>query len=293
MVCSGVPFWLTRRRNRKAAEEGLPLTEAVKGVGHGFTAAGSLVHFMARWRVFTVPIVAVLAIGAVIGWTQVESGFRLEDFYSSNTDLVKSLAKVETHLGQSASGPTYIYVEGDLTSPDALLAMEGAILKIDEADGDGSIVLIRDFDDNLDVGLNAASLVRLTLASPAAVEAIGVSLTDTNGDGLPDDPAQVAAIYDFIVENGIPGEGGSLLLRPDQVQRALYVDGDTQATLILVNVPSITDEANITEVRTTLEDEAAGLETTLSALGPVELVAVSGGGILTADTPFPHSRVRC
>jgi len=73
-------------------------------------------------------------------------------------------------------------------------------------------------------------------------------------------------------------------LRPDQVQGALYVGGDTQATLVLVNVPSITDEANITEVRTTLEDEAADLETTLSALGPVELVAVSGGGILTADT---------
>ncbi len=280
----GVPFWLTRRRNRKAAEEGLPLTEAVKGVGHGFAAAGSVVHFTARWRVFTVPIVAVLAIGAVIGWTQVESGFQLEDFYSSNTDLVKSLGKVETHLGQSASGPAYIYVEGDLTNPDALLAMEGAILKMDEADGEGSIVLIRDFDDNLDVGLNAASLVRLTLASPAAVEAIGVSLTDANGDGLPDDPAQVAAVYDFIIENGIPGEGGILLLRPDQVQSALYVDGDTQATLILVNVPSITDEANIAEVRTALEDEAAGLETTLSALGSVEIVAVSGGGILTADT---------
>ena len=283
----GLPFWLTRRRNLKAAGEGRELTEEVKGAGHGFTAAGSLVHFVARWRVFTVPVVVVLAILGVIGWTQVDSAFEIKDIYSSETDLVKSLDKVETHFGSSASGPAYIYVEGDLTNPEALRTMEGVLADLDSADAEGRIELIRDFDGDLEIGFNAASLVRGALASPAARDAIGaagVALTDADGDGLPDNSEQVAAVYEFIVQNGIPGEGGRALLRPDQVQGSLYVDGDTQGTRLEVYLPEVFDDDNVLDTRAILEDEVTELETDLAAFGPVEMVALSGGAILTQNT---------
>jgi predicted RND superfamily exporter protein len=283
----GLPFWLTRRRNRRAAEAGVPLTDEVKGAGHGFTAAGSLVHFVARWRVFTVPVVVVLAVLGVIGWTQVESAFDLKDLYSSETDLVKGLDKIGTHLGQSASGPAYIYIEGDLTSPEALLTLEGVVADLDSIEAEGRIELVRDFNGNLEAGLNAASLVRGALASPAAVEAIGatgVSLADANRDGLPDSADQIAAVYEFIAENGIPGEGAHALLRPDQVQGALYVDGNTQATRLEVYLPKIFDDENVLETRAVLEEKVADLETELAAFGPVEMVALSGGAILTQNT---------
>ena len=83
-----VPFRLTRRRNRAAAEAGRALTEEVRGAGHGFVAAGTLVHFLARWRVFTLPAVAVLAVLGLVGASQVGEGFEIRDFYSSDTDLI-------------------------------------------------------------------------------------------------------------------------------------------------------------------------------------------------------------
>ena len=71
-----LPYRLTRRRNQRAADAGRPLTDEVKGAGHGFKAAGTVVHFLARWRVFTLPAVAVLAVFGIIGASQVETRIR-------------------------------------------------------------------------------------------------------------------------------------------------------------------------------------------------------------------------
>ena len=62
-----IPIWLTRRRNNRAEAKGRPMTDEVKGAGHGFRAAGTVVHFLARWRVFTLPAVALLGIVGIFG----------------------------------------------------------------------------------------------------------------------------------------------------------------------------------------------------------------------------------
>ncbi|HSG79565.1 MAG TPA: MMPL family transporter, partial [Acidimicrobiia bacterium] len=110
-----LPYRLTRRRNRRAAEAGRPLTDEVKGAGHGFRAAGTVVHFLARWRVFTLPAVAGLAILGLVGASQVERGFEVKDFFSSRTDFIKSLDKLEQYYGSGGGDSDYVFVEGDLT----------------------------------------------------------------------------------------------------------------------------------------------------------------------------------
>jgi predicted RND superfamily exporter protein len=281
----GVPFYMTRRRNRRAAAAGVPLTDEVKGAGHGFVFAGDLVHFLARWRVVTVPVVLALAILGVFGWTQVESAFEFKDFFNPNTDFVRSLDRIETHLGQSASGPGYIYVEGDLTDPQALQAMEGVFADLDRADEEGRVELIRDFNGELDTGTNAVSLVRAAMdpAVRGTLDAAGVAVTDGNGDGLPDTPEQVAALYEYLVANGVPGPNGVPVLRPDQVRQALYVSGATQGTALAVFLPSVTDDANVLDARALLDQQAADLEPALAATGPISLVSVSGGAITAQD----------
>ncbi len=94
-----VPFFLTRRRNRRAAEAERPLTDEVRGVGHGFKAAGDLVHFLARWRVFTLPAVAVLALLGLVGASRVEQGFDVREFFSEDTDLIKGFDKAIEYYG--------------------------------------------------------------------------------------------------------------------------------------------------------------------------------------------------
>ena len=67
-----LPYRLTKRRNVKAVAEGRLLIDEVRGAGHGFKAAGDVVHFLARWRVVTLPVVAVIAVVGVFLFTQVE-----------------------------------------------------------------------------------------------------------------------------------------------------------------------------------------------------------------------------
>lgn len=271
-----LPYWFTRRRNRRAAAAGKPLTVEIKGAGHGFTAAGSVVHFLARWRVFTVPVVAALAIAGVWAYFQVESAFDIKDFMSSETDFVKSIDKVETHLGSGASGTGYIYVEGDLTDPGTLLAFEDAIADVAESEA----ALLRDFLGEVETTPNAVSLVRLVTSLPPATAAVtettGVEITDANGDGLPDSSEQIGAIYRHIAEHGVVGDGHTVF-RPDQIERYLFVGTSTQATRMEIGLPSITDDTNVLAARSALDGAAATLRSTLGA--DAEKVSVSGSAI--------------
>ncbi|MCP4249848.1 MAG: hypothetical protein GY778_22630, partial [bacterium] len=68
-----LPYRLTVRRNARAHAKGRPMSDPVKGAGHGRPPAGTLVHFLARWRVITVPVVALLAAAGDCAAFQVES----------------------------------------------------------------------------------------------------------------------------------------------------------------------------------------------------------------------------
>jgi len=274
----GLPYWATKRRNLKAAAAGKPMSEDITAAGHGFPAAGSVVHFLARWRVFTVPVVAVLAVVGVWAYFQVDSQFDFRDFFSSKTDFVKSLDKVETHLGSGASGTGYILVEGDLTNPDVLLALEAAAT--DVADSDAT--LVRDFLGEVKTTPNAASLVRMVTASPPAAAAVaagtGVMITDDDGNGLPDSPEQVGAIYEHIADQGVAGPGFTLL-RADQVRRFLAIEGEIQATRVEVVLPSVTVDANVLAARSALDAAATDIREALGA--NASTVSVSGSAIVS------------
>jgi predicted RND superfamily exporter protein len=276
-----LPMWMTRRRNARATAKGRPMTDEVKGAGHGFTAAGTVVHFLARWRVFTLPAVAIIAVFGLYGATQVNSAFELSDFFSSRTDFIQGLERLETHYGGATGGTAYIYLEGDLTDPATIEAMEAAIDRLDQSEAE----FARDLDGELIVASNSASLVRTTMTVPGAAAnvetASGVVIVDS-GSGLPDSADGVAAIYTTGRAGGIVAGDGVTIIRADQVETFLYDDGATQATRLEVQVTTFTDDAIILEARRALEDSAAQLSTEVGAAVPT--VSVSGDVITQQDT---------
>ncbi|MDH3539772.1 MAG: MMPL family transporter [Acidimicrobiia bacterium] len=270
-----LPYRLTLRRNARAQANGRPMSDEVKGAGHGLRAAGSIVHFLARWRVITVPVVAVLAVAGLWGAFQVESDFELKDFLPEDTDVVRSLDKLDEHFGQSTGGEGYIYVEGNLTEPSTLIAMEQAVDRVVNSGVELSI----DFNGDVIVGDNAITIVRTVMGSTAAQAAVtaatGVDLTDTDGNGLPDDAAQVAAIYGHAYSNGVANDAGQTVFSVENVQNALYVAGpDRQATALSVGIPSFIDAPIINAARGALEAAEVDLEAEIA--DTTEIVSVSG-----------------
>ncbi|MGI9584254.1 MAG: efflux RND transporter permease subunit, partial [Acidimicrobiia bacterium] len=276
-----IPVWLTKRRNARAAATGKDTTDEILGAGHGFTAAGSAVHFLARWRVFTLPAVAILGVIGLYGATQVKTAFEFSDFFSSRTDFIQSIDRLETYYGAATGGTAYIYVEGDLTDPATLEAMEAAIDRLDASDA----AFARDLDGNLSVSPNAVFLVRTTMGVPGAPEnteaSTGVVIVD-GGNGLPGSADGVAAIYASALDGGIVGADGVTVIRADQVETFLYQDGAVQATRIEVQVTTFTDDALILEAREALEVSAAQLKT--DAGDAVTVVSVSGAVVTDQDT---------
>jgi predicted RND superfamily exporter protein len=275
------PMWLTRRRNARASAKGRPMTDEVKGAGHGFKAAGTAVHFLARWRVFTLPAVAILAVLGLYGASQVESQFEFSDFLSSRTDFIQGLERLETHYGSAFGGTAYIYLEGDLTDPATIEAMEAAIDRLDQSEAQ----FARDLDGELIVSPNAASLVRDTMTAPGAAATVevttGVAIVDS-GTGLPDSAEGVAAIYTTGRAGGVVGDDGVTIIRADQVETFLYEDGPIQATRLQVQITTFTDDAIILEGRRVLEDSATQLSNEVG--GAVTTVSVSGDVITQQDT---------
>jgi predicted RND superfamily exporter protein len=240
-----------------------------------------VVHFVARWRVFTLPAVAILAVLGLYGASQVESKFELSDFFSSRTDFIQGLERLEDHYGSAFGGSAYIYLEGDLTDPATIEAMEAAIDRIDQSDAQ----FARDLDGELIVNENAASLVRTTMTVPGAAANVqsvtGVAIVDT-GSGLPDSNAGVGAIYTTGRAEGVVSGDGVTVIRADQVETFLYEDGPIQATRLEVQVTTFTDDAIILEARDVLEASALQLSAEVGAA--VTTVSVSGDVITQQDT---------
>ena len=96
-----------------------------------------------------------------------------------------------------------VYIEGDLTQPANLVAIDATVERIDAS----SAAFGRNADGELLVGTSAVDAVRMAMADPATVAAIGESTgtmpTDDDRNGLPDTPDQVQAVYDHIALSGI------------------------------------------------------------------------------------------
>lgn len=281
-----LPFRMSRRRNQRAAEAGHPVEQRVPTPGRGVAAAGTVVHFMARWRVVTVPLVIVLAIAGVIGATHVSEEFEVSDFISSETDLVRGLELRDEHFQSSTGGDAFLLVEGDITDPATLVAMDAAVERIDAdetaADED---YLARDFDGELITAPNAATIVQQVLASPAGADAVeastGAAVTDTDGNGYPDDPEQVEAVLTHALAEGVTDVSGRTVLRSDEVARAVAL-GDPATTVIRVAVPTVTDESIISAAREGLD--AAGDQLEASTADAVTTIA-------TGETITTRSRL--
>jgi len=264
-----VPYAVLRRRGGAPAAK--PSPDQVDRLGQ---PVGAVVAAIARRRAVVLPIAfAVTAVAAVFA-VQVPAVFDVEDFFSADTDFVRSLEAVDAHIGESGGEPAQLYVEGPLDDPAALALLAGHIAAIVDLDTDS---LARNNGEVL-VGGGVFAVFDAVFASPVAVAAIeaatGVAPTDTDGDGIPDTAAQVRAVYEVGRDRGIPFDAERLALTPDDVATSIAVDDDGYATVFSVGI-----------VDSRSKESVAAAE---EALTPVaEAIAADLGGVAQlTGSPF-------
>ena len=274
LVFLALPLWLKVRRAAAPA----PAT-ALAPAGGSWPLAGRAATAVARGRALVLPLAIGVTALAVWSASTLEASFDVKDFFTSDSDFVVSLDKLDEH---SAAGEgAIVYVEGDLSTPAALIAIQSFV---DGVAASQSGRFGRLASGELQIEGGALEIVNEAMASPAAVSVIstatGVALSDDDGDGIADSREAIAAIYGFAARGGIPGDEG-LVLTPDDIPARLWTaeDGSRQATQILIGLTGTREQANVRDARDELEPLLAELEQALQAADPSATVQLSGSPI--------------
>jgi len=221
------------------SHEGDPVT-VVAGNDGRIEWVGGMVEFLARHRWYTLGGTVVVAGLSLFSALNVESGSEFRDFFNSNADFVKSLDVAAVHFADGSVNQTILFVEGDLTNSASLATIDAAVDRIDAAlPGDAAA---RRLDGSLDRVPDAAVLARAAVDDPVAAGAVadatGVAITDTDGDGYPDTPEQIEAVFRTALETGLPASEGLLAVSAATAQTTLMSTGSGYGTIVEISVPT-------------------------------------------------------
>ncbi|QFU82605.1 efflux RND transporter permease subunit [Natronorubrum aibiense] len=229
-----------------------------------------------RAPVVIVIVALLLAAGGAYGATGIDTEFNQADFLPEDApEWAKSLpgplapgtytiSDDAAYLGanfadRGENSRTQVLIRGDsgdVTDPEALVAMDDAIAGVD---GDGTIVV----RPNGQAAIDGPPAVIRELASENETVAAAVEARDTNNDGLPDE--DVPGLYDVLFE-----------VDPDRASEVLYRtdDGTYESARLLVNVQSDAPAQ-------TVADDTRDVAAAISDSGVVTAVA-TGGPVTTA-----------
>jgi predicted RND superfamily exporter protein len=271
-----VPYALARPREAEA------LAVAAQGAGRASRAVGRAIAAVAGQRRWVAPLAAAVTVAAAFLAVQVPTEFDVKDFFAADTDFVVSLDKLDEHVGGRAGEPAQLYVAAPLDQPEVLAAVAGFV---DDVRGLDATEIARD-DGGVRIFGGVFGMIDAVWDSPAAQGALtqftGATLTDTDGDGLPDTEEQLDALYAFTRQAGVPFDATRLAQTPDEVRTSLWVadDGAAHATVFSVGLVNSRAQEAITAARDALEPVVADLRADLSTLGVPHVVEATGPPIV-------------
>ena len=216
---------------------------------------------LARRARLTLLVTAAVTAGAVVLALRLDPDLDPKDFFAGDSDFVVSLDKLDEHVGPRAGEPGIVYIEGDLTQPDALTALKSLT-----ADLSTNPYLAKDVEGELNTLTTLLDVVERATGSQYAKEQValvtGVEISDSNGDGIPDSREEVAAVYDYIVEHGVPLDESTLVYDAGQVRMVIFhdpVNSGQNVTTIEVQIPDSREQTTVANAREALERDMAVL----------------------------------
>ena len=257
-----LPALLSRRRPIDAA----PLPHG--GVGSVARTLGRVVEATAARRRYVVPLALGTTVAAAFLAVQVPTEFDVRDFFAEDTEFVVALDKVDQHIGERGGEPATIYVNADLSDPLTVERLDVFRSDLQGLESDslarGETGETRVLGSVLDVIEDVANA---PFTSSAVEAASGVALTDTDGNGIPDDPAQLAAIYAFTRRAGITADGERFIQTPNDVNQNLWQadNGERYGTTFTVQLRDTRRQESVVAARDALSPLVDELRNDLAA----------------------------
>jgi uncharacterized protein len=257
-----VPYLRQRRRRGDGPAVGdVPVADG----GHTFAAPiGRVISAIARYPRFVVPAAVVVTAAAAVLAVQVPAEFDVEDFFSSDTDFVVGLDQLDAHVGDRGGEPALLYVEGDLADPASLATLQ---TRLGEVRGLDTASLARTESGDVAVDGGIFEVFAATWESPAMADLIAgrtaVTLTDADGDTIPDTRDQIEALVTVASETGVPFDGERSILTPDDVRTAVSLDGPTASTVFELGLVDSRAQESVAAAKADLEPIADAIATDL------------------------------
>ncbi|MFQ5873826.1 MAG: RND family transporter [Dehalococcoidia bacterium] len=243
------------------------------GTQTGRSPLAGLVVGLARWHLVILPLAALVTGVAAYFAFQLEATFDVKDFFKSDSDFAVSLDKLDEHVGESGGEPAIIYIQGDLTDPAALAAVQDFLNHVANNPYVGK-------NDEGEASLGARPLfavleqVMHSDYARAQIEQVsGVSLSPDGalnefhyGGGVyrwPRSREQLKAIYDYIAVNGVPLSPTQKAYDALEVSETLFhnpTGAREDATTIVVGIPATRQQTNVIGSRDTLTENLRVLQ---------------------------------
>ncbi len=264
--------WRVWRSKSKTSDIPAGAGSRVKWLGNAVTATSD------RWKI-VLPVAIIITAFAAWGWTNVETKMDASDALKSNSDFVVGLDKWDVHGADKGGEPSVLYFKGDLTRLEAIEAIYETINQMNREDEEEYVG-----NDPITGKANANSLlldilevlIQNEYAQDRITEATGVEISDENGDLIPDSQEQLQAVYDYVIENGLPKDESMLRYRPRQIAETFVkLNSGDYATTMTVGVPG-TREQSI--VRFSEEQLKKDMEIALGGVESISKYGITGSG---------------
>ena len=259
----GIPitYLILVKNNNKSAANTTPEKQRTPSHSLLVSYVEKIVTLSTSYSTVVLAITVVITAISVFFAFKLEPTFDVKDFFNPKSDMVIGLDKVDKHVGEQGGEPGIAYIKGDLMDPNAVSAISKFIESLRDVENIGKRA-----SGEITIGLDVVNTSNIIMDSPVTLAAIknatGISIEDNNKDGIPDTKEQMDAAFTFALKNGVPGENGNLILRPDQVRGAIYhTKGEENLTTVSFQIPGTRDQALVTKAGKVIRPILADLET--------------------------------
>ncbi len=250
LIFIGVPaVYLALSKNKPRSKTQLVSEKSsLKPTNHRLiTSVEKIVTTATSYSSAVLIVTSIITAASVFSALKLEPTFDVKDFFDPKSDMVIGLDKVDEHVGEKGGEPGIAYIKGNLTDPNAVLAISDFIESLRDIDN-----IAERPSGEVTIGFDIVNTLNTIMENPTALSAIktatGIAIEDKNEDHIPDTKKQIDTAFTFARENGIPGPDGNLILRPDQVKGAIYLsDGEESLTTIAFQIPGTRDHAAVTK----------------------------------------------